>query len=158
MQATQLSPSQLMVENHTRRRSRNWAKGGPQISQDPVLLHLRWAAGGPQISQDQVLLHLRWAAEDLRSARTQYFCPFVGQREDFRSARTQYFCIFVGQREDLRSARTKYSGIFKIDALSAKCIQFGVKPILSNKYEAEASSMTLCRVPSSGAPKGRGGA
>ena len=62
MQATQLSPSQLMVENHKRRRSRNYATGGPQVSQDPVLLHLCWAAGGPQISQDQVLLHLRWAA------------------------------------------------------------------------------------------------
>ncbi len=95
--------------------------------------------------------------EDLRSARTQYFCTFVGQREDLRSARTQYFCTFVGQREDLRSARTKYFSIFKIDALSAKCIQFGVKPILSNKYKAEASSMTLRRVPRSGAPRGRGG-
>ena len=30
----------------------------------------------------------------------------------------------------------------RIDALSTKCVQFGIKPLLNNKYEA--SSMTLC--------------
>ena len=49
-----------MVENHKRRRSRNYATGGPQVSQDPVFCTFVGQRYG------------------LRSARTKYFCTFVG--------------------------------------------------------------------------------